>query len=246
MKMYIDLFFIFNFIIDFIITLSVSIILKRKSNYIRMILSSLLGGVSSLLLFTSLNKILIEIISIILMVVISFGYKGIRYVIKNILYMYILSTLLGGIIYLFNIKVSNNVFLSYLIIIIIAIEVMVLYIKENKKMKNIYNNYYKVDIYFKSNDKLSLIGFIDTGNNLYDPYKKRPIILISNKYYRDDNFILVPYHTLSGNGLLKCIKPDIIFIEGIGYKGNVLVGFSDSPNLIDGIDVILHKDVMKG
>ena len=246
MKMYIDLFFIFNFIIDFIITLSVSIILKRKSSYIRMILSSLLGGVSSLLLFTSLNKILIEIISIILMVVISFGYKGIRYVIKNILYMYILSTLLGGIIYLFNIKVSNNVFLSYLIIIIIAIEVMVLYIKENKKMKNIYNNYYKVDIYFKSNDKLSLIGFVDTGNNLYDPYKKRPIILISNKYYRNDNFILVPYHTLSGNGLLQCIKPDIIFIEGIGYKGNVLVGFSDSPNLIDGIDVILHKDVMKG
>lgn len=246
MKMYIDLFFIFNFIIDFIITLSVSIMLKRKSSYIRMILSSLLGGVSSLLLFTSLNKILIEIISIVLMVVISFGYKGIRYVIKNILYMYILSTLLGGIIYLFNIKVSNNVFLSYLIIIIIAIEVMVLYIKENKKMKNIYNNYYKVDIYFKSNDKLSLIGFVDTGNNLYDPYKKRPIILISNKYYRNDNFILVPYHTLSGNGLLKCIKPDIIFIEGIGYKGNVLVGFSDSPNLIDGIDVILHKDVMKG
>ena len=246
MKMYIDLFFIFNFVIDFIITLSVSIILKRKSSYIRMILSSLLGGFSSLLLFTSLNKILIEIISIVLMVVISFGYKGIRYVIKNILYMYILSTLLGGIIYLFNIKVSNNVFLSYLIIIIIAIEVMVLYIKENKKMKNIYNNYYKVDIYFKSNDKLSLIGFVDTGNNLYDPYKKRPIILISNKYYRNDNFILVPYHTLSGNGLLKCIKPDIIFIEGIGYKGNVLVGFYDSPNLIDGIDVILHKDVMKG
>ena len=244
--MYIDLFFIFNFIIDFIITLSFSIILKRKSSYIRMILSSLLGGLSSLLLFTSLNKILIEIISIVIMVVISFGYKGIRYVIKNILYMYILSTLLGGIIYLFNIKVSNNVFFSYLIIIIIAIEVMVLYIKENKKMKNIYNNYYKVDIYFKSNDKLSLIGFVDTGNNLYDPYKKRPIILISNKYYRDDNFILVPYHTLSGNGLLKCIKPDIIFIEGIGYKGNVLVGFSDSPNLIDGIDVILHKDVMKG
>lgn len=244
--MYIDLFFIFNFIIDFIITLSVSIILKRKSSYIRIILSSLLGGLSSLLLFTSLNKILIEIISIVIMVVISFGYKGIRYVIKNILYMYILSTLLGGIIYLFNIKVSNNVFFSYLIIIIIAIEVMVLYIKENKKMKNIYNNYYKVDIYFKSNDKLSLIGFVDTGNNLYDPYKKRPIILISNKYYRDDNFILVPYHTLSGNGLLKCIKPDIIFIEGIGYKGNVLVGFSDSPNLIDGIDVILHKDVMKG
>ena len=244
--MYIDLFFIFNFIIDFIITLSVSIILKRKSSYIRMILSSLLGGLSSLLLFTSLNKILIEIISIVIMVVISFGYKGIRYVIKNILYMYILSTLLGGIIYLFNVKVSNNIVINYFIIIVISSLVLILYIKENRKIKNIYKNYYKVDIYFKDKSKISVVGFIDTGNNLYDPYKKRPIILLSNKYIREDNYILVPYYTMSGEGLLKCIKPDIIFIDGIGYRGNVLIGFSDSPKLIDGVDVILHKDIMKG
>ena len=51
---------------------------------------------------------------------------------------------------------------------------------------------------------------------------------------------------MSGEGLLKCIKPDIIFINGIGYRGNVLIGFSDSPKLIDGVDVILHKDIMKG
>lgn len=246
MKMYIDLFFIFNVIMDLIIIISTSILLKRKTNYIRMILSSLVGGISSLLLFTSLNKILIEIISIIIMVLISFGYKGIRYIIKNILYMYILSTLIGGVIYLFNIKVSSNIFITYLIIIIISIEIMILYIKENKKIKSIYNNYYKVDIYFKDRNKLSLIGFVDTGNNLYDPYKKRPIIIISNKYLKEDKYILVPYHTISGNGLLKCIKPDIIFIEGIGYKGNVLIGFSDNFNFSNGVDVILHRDVMKG
>ena len=125
-------------------------------------------------------------------------------------------------------------------------EVMILYIKEMKKIKNTYNNYYKVDIYFKDKERLSLIGFVDTGNNLYDPYKKRPIILVSSRYRREDNYILVPYYTTSGEGLLKCIKPDIIFIEGVGYKGNVLVGFSDSPRLIDGTDVILHKDLMKG
>ena len=224
MKMYIDLFFIFNVIIDYIIIMSTSILLKRRTSYIRMILSSLIGGISSLVLFTSLNKIVIEIVSIVIMVLISFGYKGIRYLIKNILYMYILSTLLGGIIYLFNIKVSNSMFLTYLIIIIISIEIMILYIKENKKMRSIYNNYYKVDIYFK----------------------KRPVIIVPDKYIKEDKYILVPYHTVNGNGLLKCIKPDIIFIDGIGYKGNVLVGFSDSFNFGDGVDVILHKDVMKG
>ena len=236
MKMYIDLFFIFNVIMDYIIIMSTSILLKRRTSYIRMILSSLIGGISSLVLFTSFNKIVIEIISIVIMVFISFGYKGIRYLLKNILYMYILSTLLGGIIYLFNIKVSNSMFLTYLIIIVISIEIMILYIKENKKMRNIYNNYYKVDIYFKDREKLSLIGFIDTGNNLYDPYKKRPVIIVPNKYIKEDKYILVPYHTINGNGLLKCIKPDIIFIDGIGYKGNVLIGFSDSFNFGDGVD----------
>lgn len=246
MKMYIDLFFIFNVIMDYIIIMSTSILLKRRTSYIRMILSSLIGGISSLVLFTSLNKIVIEIVSIVIMVLISFGYKGIRYLINNILYMYVLSTLLGGIIYLFNIKVSNSMFLTYLIIIVISIEIMLLYIKENKKMRSIYNNYYKVDIYFKDREKLSLIGFVDTGNNLYDPYKKRPVIIVHNKYIKEDKYILVPYHTINGNGLLKCIKPDIIFIDGIGYKGNVLIGFSDSFNFGDGVDVILHKDIMKG
>jgi len=246
MEMYIDLFFIFNVIMDYIIIMSTNILLKRRTNHIRMILSSLIGGISSLVLFTSLNKIVIEIVSIVIMVLISFGYKGIRYLINNILYMYILSTLLGGIIYLFNIKVSNSMFLTYLIIIVISIEIMILYIKENKKMRSIYNNYYKVDIYFKDREKLSLIGFVDTGNNLYDPYKKRPVIIVHNKYIKEDKYILVPYHTINGNGLLKCIKPDIIFIDGIGYKGNVLIGFSDSFNFGDGVDVILHKDIMKG
>ena len=133
MEMYIDLFFIFNVIMDYIIIMSTSILLKRRTSYIRMILSSLIGGISSLVLFTSLNKIVIEIVSIVIMVLISFGYKGIRYLINNILYMYILSTLLGGIIYLFNIKVSNSMFLTYLIIIVISIEIMLLYIKENEK-----------------------------------------------------------------------------------------------------------------
>ena len=246
MKIYIDLFFLFNVIMDATIITSTSILLKRKTSTLRIILSALVGGISSLFLFTSINKIFVEILAIIVMVIITFRYKNIRYTCKNILYMYILSTLLGGIVYLFNIKVSSSTFWTYFIIIIISIEAMVLYIKEIRKMKNIYNNYYKVDIFFKDREKLSLIGFVDTGNNLYDPYKKRPIILVSNKYYREDNFILVPYYTSSGEGLLKCIKPDIIFIEGIGYKGNVLVGFSNSPKLIDGVDVILHKDLMKG
>lgn len=198
------------------------------------------------MLFTSINRLLLELITIILMITIAFKYKNIRYFLTNILYTYILSILLGGLIYLFNSKVTLNIYLNYLVIIILSIEVMTLYIKESKKIKNTYNNYYKVDIYFKDKEKISLIGFLDTGNNLYDPYKKRPIILVDKKYQKEDKFILVPYHTINGEGLLKCIKPEKVYIEKIGYKNNLLVAFSSSPSTINGVEVILHKELMKG
>ena len=198
------------------------------------------------MLFTSINRLLLELITIILMITIAFKYKNIRYFLTNVLYTYILSILLGGLIYLFNSKVTLNIYLNYLVIIILSIEVMTLYIKENKKIKNTYNNYYKVDIYFKDKEKISLIGFLDTGNNLYDPYKKRPIILVDKKYQKEDKFILVPYHTINGEGLLKCIKPEKVYIEKIGYKNNLLVAFSSSPSTINGVEVLLHKDLMKG
>lgn len=246
MRIYIDLFFLFNTIMDIIIITSVSILLKRNTTYKRILISSLLGGLSSLMLFTSINRLLLELITIILMVIIAFKYKNIKYFLTNILYTYILSILLGGLIYLFNSKVTLNIYLNYLVIIILSIEVMTLYIKENKKIKNTYNNYYKVDIYFKDKEKISLIGFLDTGNNLYDPYKKRPIILVDKKYQKEDKFILVPYHTINGEGLLKCIKPEKVYIEKIGYKNNLLVAFSSSPSTINGVEVLLHKDLMKG
>lgn len=246
MSIYIDLFFSFNTIMDMIIITSVSILLKRNTSYLRIILSSLLGGLSSVLLFTSINKLILEIITITIMTIVSFKYKNIRYFITNIIYTYMLSILLGGLIYLFNSKVTINTYLNYLVIIIISLEVMTLYIKESKKIKNTYNNYYKVDIYFKDKEKLSLVGFVDTGNNLYDPYKKRPIILVDKKYQVEKDFILVPYHTVTGEGLLKCIKPEKIYIENIGYKTNLLVSFTSNPNLINGVDVLLHKELMKG
>lgn len=245
MKIYLDLYCLFNTIMDMIILLSVSILLKRKTNIYRIVLGSLLGGIISLGVFTSINNIILEIISIIIITLIAYGYKDIRYYINNLLYTYMISILLGGIIYLFRSRVSINIYINYLIIIIISIEVVILYIKMNNKMRNIYNNSYKVDIYFKGN-KVSMIGFVDTGNNLYDPYLRRPIILVDRRYYVSDKFVLVPYHSASKEGILKCIKPDKIFIEGIGYKTNLLVAFTDTPNLIEGIDVILHKDLMKG
>ena len=107
-------------------------------------------------------------------------------------------------------------------------------------MRGIYNNEDILENIYEGYSK---------GNafkNLYDPYKKRPIILVDKKYQKEDKFILVPYHTINGEGLLKCIKPEKVYIEKIGYKTNLLMAFSSSPSRINGVEVLLHKDLMKG
>ena len=51
------------------------------------------------------------------------------------------------------------------------------------------------------------------------------------------------------NGLydtLKCIIPDKVFIQGIGFKKNFLIGISNEKIGIDGIDCILNTQVLEG
>ena len=59
-------------------------------------------------------------------------------------------------------------------------------------------------------------------------------------YYLDDNVLLVPYDSLNSHGLLKCVIPDKIFIQGVGFRTNFLVGISNEAIKMDGIDCILH------
>ena len=41
------------------------------------------------------------------------------------------------------------------------------------------------------------------------------------------------------------IIPDKIFIEGIGFKKNFLIGIANEKIKIDGIDCILHKRLIE-
>ena len=90
---------------------------------------------------------------------------------------------------------------------------------------------------------------MDTGNNLVDPYKKRPIILVNyekiKKYITNKKELLVPYNSINNNGLLRCIKVLKIEIDNKEYK-NVLVGLSMNNISIDGIDCILSQKVLEG
>ena len=190
------------------------------------------------------------------MLLISFGFKDIKYFIKNLIYMYLSSMIVGGFLTFMNNNLSNynqgllfinsNKRLSIFLSIFLSIIILKIYIKHIKELKTNNNKYYKIDIYFTKDKMISLNAFLDTGNKLIDPYKKRPIILINEKYALcNENYILVPYKTISGSGILKCIKINKIYIESIGYRNKLLVGLTDKIN-IDNVDCILNERLLEG
>ena len=174
------------------------------------------------------------------MVLITFGFKSIKYTFNNLFYLYTISFIVGGVLFLF----INKGIYNYFILIIGFIIICFLYIKQVKKFKHNYSNYFKVKIIIKKSE-YNLVGYLDTGNNLYDNYKHRPVILVSNKIkYKEEDIIYVNYVSLNNESVLKCLKVDKIVVNNKEFK-NYLIGLSNKKFKIEGIDCILHNK-MKG
>ncbi|MBQ8219199.1 MAG: sigma-E processing peptidase SpoIIGA [Bacilli bacterium] len=249
---YIDLLIIQNLILNYCIIIGTSILLNRITKIKKIFLSSVIGCIPLIFIFININKITIFLISLvfsIIMSIISFKYKDILYTVKNVIYMYFISIFIAGTIYLINInflpKIDNHI-LNFIVLIILSPIITYYYTKSIIKIKSNYSNYYKIDIYLKDNTKVTLNSYLDTGNILKDPYKNRPIILINKDKinYQKEKIILVPYNTIDNHSLLKCFKPEKIYIERIGYKKKVLIGLIDEVG-IEGAECIMNKYLLE-
>ncbi len=256
MKIYLDLILILNFFIDFILIISTGIILKRKIDIKKITISSFIGSLSILLLFYSFNSLdlfIIKFILSIIMIIISYPRKDIKYIGYNLIIFYIVSIFLGGALYLLNIQFSykhtgliffnNGLSINFIIIIVSSPMIIYLYIKEQRIIKNKYNNYYKVNIYINDNEVICT-GYIDSGNTL--TYKSRPVILIDKRkvIFLNEGYRVIPYKVVNKIMMLKIYKCDKVTINNNTFK-NIYLGISDNDFNIDGVDVLLNNKLME-
>lgn len=239
--MYLDIYFIINYLFDFIALFSVNNILKRKIKIYRLLIGSLIGSLSLLTLFIRFNKIellLLKLILSIFIIIITFNYKDIKYFFNNLYYFYIIEIILGGFIYL----IKNNYNSNLILILLFTFIFIYLFIKKIIDLKNNYNKY--LNIKFDINNKTyTFNAFLDTGNKLIDPIFKYPIILINNNELEGN--ILVPYKTINNESILKCLKGDNLYINNKKINKKFLVGISNNIN-IDGVDCIFNERLMEG
>ena len=250
MTVYIDGLLFLNFYLDFLLLLTVVVILKRNVKLFRIIL----GSLTILVLFFeigSLELFFIKIYLSFIMCIVCFGYHNLKSFLINVGCFYMVSILLGGFLYFLNITFSyknnglvffnNGISVNALFLILVSPIILYFYIKQMKMFKSKVVCFFKTNIYV-GKKILNLNGYLDTGNTL--TYKSKPVILTNI----DNNFrnkkIYIPYIVIGGSGVLECIKVRKVEVIGMGVFENVYLGFSKDFKLA-GADVLLNG-LMKG
>lgn len=245
---YIEVLFILNCWIDFYLLFFLGNILKKEISIKRIIIASLIGGLSILLLYLKNNSILIilKLIICIIMQLISFKPQNIKELIEEIIYFYLLSIILAGVMLLLKER-TISIKKIYITLFISTPIILYLYKIKDNKIKNTYNNIHNVELYI-NNQKYKFKALYDTGNKLYDQYKKRPVsILYTDKIILNyENSIIVPMNTVNKKSILKCIVVDKLIIDNKYIKYKQLVGIINEKMNLNDINMILHSELLGG
>ena len=254
MKIYLDLVLFLNFIFDFLLLITTSILLRRRVKLYRIFIGALVGSLSILFLFikiTSLQLFLLKLVVSLIMVLITFGYKNLKYTLKNLGYLYMTSIILGGFLYFLNLQLSyknegivffhQGLSINYIFLIIFSPIILYIYIKQGIRLRRTYTNYYKVHITMK--DKvIKCIGYLDTGNNLIDHITNKPVILINPSLIKKiPKYYFTYFNGPNDSGLIKCFRVDKVIIEKYGFYKNVVLGVMHEDLKLDGVDCLLNN-----
>jgi stage II sporulation protein GA (sporulation sigma-E factor processing peptidase) len=199
LEVYPDIVFILNFLIDFILLILLKKINKKKSSFKRLTGSAAAGALFAALLsiFPWLHPIirfvLMNIAAAAIMVLLAFGRMKKADFMKQVITLYLITYFAGGLInsiyYYTNlrltlIQVGNTIFsnLSWLFVmavmlLLIPAAILLLWLLRWYKAGS--PETYEVELFF--NDRsIQTKGLLDTGNCLYDPIFKKPVMVIEN------------------------------------------------------------------
>lgn len=238
MKVYIDLIILINFVYDFLILASTSVLLKRNTPPIRILLGSLIGVISVLTLFIRLNNIILLLFKFLLSLVMIIATFGKTNKVENTFYFYIITIIIGGCQYMLT---GSAYRVNIVMMIIISPIILGIYIYAMRKYKVDLKKIYDCIIIDKDNT-YNLRGYMDTGNTLIDPITKLPVIMVNKKInFKSEKIFYVPYKVINNEAILKCVKVDKVFINSKEVK--VLLGLIDENVLKNNIDIILNENI---
>lgn len=250
MTIYLDIVFIENLIINYILLLSTAIISSRKINHKQLIIASCIGAIYAIINYfakvDSLINFFIKIIISICMISISFEKIKFNKILKILMYFYLISFTFGGISFMLlffvnpeSIKFENNHFVGTYPLKIVLIGGILGFVIINIISKFIINKISQksmiceIEIFYKGKCQ-KIKTMIDTGNLLKEPITQKDVIIVeksSLEFLLEKEFLDNIKNIVKGKFISSNNKEDysykfnIIPFSSLGNENGILVGF---------------------
>ena len=234
---YLDVFFMINFIMDYMIILITSRIAKVKKKRIRLLAGAGCGALYSVIVIKPLTNhlfkiTLVNILIAAVMVLISFGFTSASVYIKNVFLLFVVSFTMSGIInylyystvigkYVRNVLSGNSnkvvnarkfILVSVLAYILLSAIVRIIFsVRKDMEL------YYDVKITFRGKSVV-VRGLYDTGNGLTEPVSGKMVHIAEYKILKPllegdekakENIYVIPFHSIGEeDGIMYGIRMD--------------------------------------
>ena len=204
-EIYIDSLFFINFLMDLLVLWTLCKLFKQTSTRLKLFVGATVGSfMVCLLVIVPIRNVFFSfliayVISCLAMIFIAFRPKNIKQLLKLLIGLYVIAFTIGGSIlalyyytsfgyYFTQFMNGKNIGIMDIKTLILSsgiafISIKLIYKYFNKVMI-VQKNVFKTELLLKGN-KVDTLGFIDTGNNLYDPITNTPVVIVEYDVIKD-------------------------------------------------------------
>ena len=223
-ELYVDVLFLVNFMMDYILLLIVKKVLKCSATHGNIFIGAIVGSLFTCLVvvipipYALVKFVLFHIFVNTCMIRVGLKIKTIPAFLKAIIMLYIGGFLLGGVMEYFRQYVREGSL--FFLLAIVSYYIVLGIFKFISYLQRWNQTHYKVDIYL-DNQIYQVKGLIDTGNGLRDPISGHPISVLECRRANEllekskgKNFRYVPYYTIGkAEGVLPVFRVDRMCIH---------------------------------
>lgn len=227
MRVYLDIFFLVNFGMNFVVLLAESFFQNRKISLKRLMAAGFLGAAMACLYIVSgIHRIVVllvvcyAIVSF-LLIRIAFGKTTIGSFARNVLFFYVIAFMLAGFLMQireqFLFRFSSMGVLGGASAFLLVIRWV---LPKWKRWQSDFSTYYRIRVSYQNK---TVIGnaLWDTGNRLRDPFTGEPVMLGERKLLcrlwnkKEEPVVrMLPFHTVGkDSGFLKMFQADYIEVK---------------------------------
>lgn len=275
MTVYLDVVLLENLCMNYIILFATGYIMKIKMKQLRLVTSSLLGGIYAVVAYLEILPIYsnfgMKILLSILMVYIAFHPKAIKNLFRQLIIFYLTSFAFGGcafaLLYFIkpqNILMKNGVYVGTYPIKVALLGGIIGFIITYIGFKVVKTKLHKKDMIYEIEIKieektLKLKAMLDTGNLLKDPISGMPVVVVEKQQL----YSILPAKLLDnidkliggdGGSLLDQIEEKEIFtrfrmipFSSVGKQNGLMLGFKADQVILEKEEEIqIQNDVIIG